>query len=341
MIATEITKNPHSNVIHGLWGEKQTLLCIVGKKYGWGTGLSPYRPYDELFPEGPKMLRVNAQNAKRYEHELKTGEYWLINATGWHLKEGDEDKGRQIIHVEGNLKRKATETEVKEEKLHIELAEAERQHERRRCGPERYALEISTKDTVWKASRELKGKEDGVVYGMGYVLESNKAVFDEVLPEKEKNFRLEVKNPRDHSPKVGEFWKVEVVGLHYTEDDVDPKGKQVIYVEGELKEKVVSPVCEPKKEFVRKPRVVPVSAREHDMAKPVFEHARHYTKREEPEDEYSAKEKRRQKVKKSFQRGESHDSTWRKKITNLGIDPLDLKVFKQNKREYRDSENDE
>lgn len=310
MIATkEPTKNPKNSVIHVEWVQKQTLLCKVGKEYGWGFGLSPIRQYDELFPEGAKMLRVNAQNAKRFESELVTGESWIVSSIGYHFKEGDMVKGCLVVHVEGRLLRKATEAEVKSEKLLAELADEERLLEklpdRKRSENKRYALEIPAQDTVWTVGKLLKWKDREGNDVFGYKLErKDEVIFADVLPEKQKVFRLEAKSV---PVKTGQRWNVSVNSLHYAEDDVDPKGNAVVYVEGEL-------VSEAKKEMAFVPKQI--NRRPYPSKK--------IATAQEPDD-FLLPEKERRQVKVNYERDFFEESKWSSKFNKL-----DFKKKKRN-----------
>jgi hypothetical protein len=327
MIATkEPTKNPNSGVIHVEWAQKQTLLCKVGKHYDWGFGFSPIRQYDELFPKGAKMLRVNAQNAKRFESELATGKHWIVSSTGYHFKEGDMAESRLIVHVEGRLLREATEAEVKKEKLLAELADEERLleklPERKRSENKRYNVEIPAQNTVWKVDKLLKYKDRDGNDVFGYKLErKDEAIFADVLPEKQKVFRLEAKSV---PVKVGQRWNVSVSGLHYTEEYlVDENGTeklveektQAIYVEGEL---VSEAKAEVKKEFVQRRK----TDEKHFFAG---------IEKVDIDDYPLEKERRRHSTKKSFERDgdvfSKESSTLREKI-----DKLELKKFREDMR---------
>ncbi|MCK9352437.1 MAG: hypothetical protein WCT49_05105 [Candidatus Paceibacterota bacterium] len=228
--------------------KKQVLLGVVSKM-PWGLGLELVEPCNDIFPE--KDVRMDVRNPDN--HALVLDEIWLVRVTGWHSIIGKTYKGREIVHLDGVLMRPAT-TDDKEAALLVALIneetedtillETEHRHtERYEAHPKKNVLrgELSV-ETVWEAHKRFP-------WGMGFITREE---FEEILSGSSKTFRLDLKDKDERDAVEGEKWVVSVTGWHHKDGDRDTREREIVYIEGMLKEKFADKVVKTERPYPKK-----------------------------------------------------------------------------------------
>jgi len=314
----------------GLWQDYVRKHVLIGVVHTTPyMGLTPLEPTDDFFPtQAAKDVQIDIKNLNG--RNLEDGEVWLVSIQSWHCTIGKVYKGKEIVHLDGELLHPVTDKDkqaclwvdlVNEELDEAEMLEKAKLAERhsaprRQRDDKKFQRGAIPKETTWGANKYLEW-EDANGKGIGYVLaKKDKDAFNDVLPGQEKVLRLNITNPGVVVPKIGEFVLCGPCEWSHEEGKVDARERAVVIIRAELLRTVAAPIRERRSPTPRRSVERPVN-------NPVF--ANIVTPEELEALQVTITGRRKHDVKKNYERGSDTDN----------LSKYDKIAFKQKKQNLR------